>query len=509
MHRREVITLAVQTALAALLQPVAGAAAGTGVDPWASAFAQALAVKPWLLGWRTPPQERYDTAQALIEGRLPPELTGALYRNGPAGHEVGGRRYHHWFDGDGMVQRFAIADGRVSHRGRFVETRKQQREQAAGQPLVPGFGTSVANARLGGGADDMNPANIAMLHHAGNLYALWEAGSPHRIDPDSLATLGRHAWAPELAGLPFTAHPKVDGNGELWAFGYALTRSALLLYRIGADGRLRQLELVPLDWLPPVHDFVLTRRHLVIPLPPLRFDAAAFPQAGNVLDALDWQPGRGMPVLVVDRDDFSRRRWFQLPAAWIFHYGNGWEEANGTIRFDGMAYAEPRLLFGLARQVMRGEAGETGSPQPLTATLRPDGSSEIERLGDGSACEFPRVDQRRVGARHRQLYAALRLDGADVTHPMFNAVGRLDLTHGSWDRYRFPAHELAEEHVFVPRPGGSGETDGWLVGTSLDTAAGITRLNLFDAARISAGPLAVASLPYALPLGLHGTFVAG
>ena len=47
-----------------------------------------------------------------------------------------------------------------------------------------------------------------------------------------------------------------------------------------------------------------------------------------------------------------------------------------------------------------------------------------------------------------------------------------------------------------------------MLGTVLDYKAGVTRLNVFDAAGLSDGPLAVASLPYALPLGLHGTFVA-
>ena len=38
--------------------------------------------------------------------------------------DEGGERYHHWFDGDGMVQQFSITDGaagtRIAHRGRLV-----------------------------------------------------------------------------------------------------------------------------------------------------------------------------------------------------------------------------------------------------------------------------------------------------------------------------------------------------------------------------------------------------
>ncbi|MBM3482274.1 MAG: hypothetical protein FJX66_03120 [Alphaproteobacteria bacterium] len=46
-----------------------------------------------------------------------------------------------------------------------------------------------------------------------------------------------------------------------------------------------------------------------------------------------------------------------------------------------------------------------------------------------------------------------------------------------------------------------------MVGTSLDFRAGITRLSVFEAARLSDGPIAQAALPYALPMGFHGKFV--
>ncbi len=63
-------------------------------------------------------------AVATLRGRWPAELRGRFYRNGPALFERGGQRYHHWFDGDGMVQQFSIGDGAVRHRGRLVRTRR-------------------------------------------------------------------------------------------------------------------------------------------------------------------------------------------------------------------------------------------------------------------------------------------------------------------------------------------------------------------------------------------------
>jgi all-trans-8'-apo-beta-carotenal 15,15'-oxygenase len=58
----------------------------------------------------------------------------------------------------------------------------------------------------------------------------------------------------------------------------------------------------------------------------------------------------------------------------------------------------------------------------------------------------------------------------------------------------------------VRRPGTTAEAEGWLVGTTLDTNTKRTQLHLFDARNLADGPVAVATLPYALPLGLHGSF---
>ena len=38
-----------------------------------------------------------------VEGRLPDELHGSLYRCGPARFSIGGEPYLHWFDADGAV----------------------------------------------------------------------------------------------------------------------------------------------------------------------------------------------------------------------------------------------------------------------------------------------------------------------------------------------------------------------------------------------------------------------
>ena len=242
----------------------AGAVAGTRED-----FASALARNPRLIGFETARAEEFAAPLTTLSGRLPPELAGILWRNGPAEHERYGHRYGHWFDGDGMVQAFTFTETGVAHRARILNTPKRRRETQAGRRILPTFATLPPDPAPVLGPDDMNAANTAMLAHAGRLMALWEGGSALAVNPETLAAGRFVEWSPDLAALPFSAHPKVEPDGTLWNIGCVLApRPALLFYRIERTGRLVKANIIPLAPLGMVHDFVVTARHLVVLLTP-------------------------------------------------------------------------------------------------------------------------------------------------------------------------------------------------------------------------------------------------
>ena len=482
-------------------------ATGAQGDPWKQDFDAARTTHPALLGWQGVAPERLASDDLAVEGRWPEGLAGTFYRNGPAGHEVGERRYHHWFDGDGMVQAFPMSDGRVRHLGRFVATAKRRAEQDAGRMLWPAFGTSLDNGLPVARPDTVNTANISLLHHAGELLALWEAGSPHRLDPQSLETLGPKTWREDLRGAPFTAHPRIEPDGTLWAFGYALPQGLLVLYRFDAAGRLAAVGTVAAAPLGMVHDFVVTTEHLVFVLPPLVVEPERLAPGASFLDAHAWRPELGTRVLAVRKDDFEQRRWWQLPPGFTFHFGNGWEDGE-TLRFDYCVAPDASEVTETFREVMRGVWRPPTGPTRLAQVTLGKGDAVEQRAFDRSS-EFPMVAPSVVGSRHRHVYS---LTGAPAHRSQaapigFDRVTRWDMETGEAEDYVYGEGFIPEEHIFVPRPGGKGEADGWVIGTALDLERKITQLAAFDAARISQGPLALARLPYPLPLGLHGIFV--
>ncbi len=502
MDRREFLTAASMAALASLLPASAHANA---MLARAEEFRAALQAQPWLLGWQSAPDSQVsaDAGDIHLEGRIPEGLNGNLYRNGVGAHDVAGHRYRHWFDGDGMVQRYHIANGSISHRASMIATPKRLAEQAAGRPLFDTFGTHVPQGARVRSADQMNTANISVLQHGGRLMALWEGGSPSEIDPETLDFRGFVRFSPETTGLPFSAHTRTDPDGTLWSIGYAGYAGTVFLWQIGADGRLKKITTIAARPTPMLHDFLLTERHVVLIMTPWRYHQNA---GETFLDRHVWEPEKGGQALIIDKNDHSIRHRIDLPPFWVFHFANAWEESNGRIHLDFPIYADPSNTIDGFVRVMHGEAPRGRDAHYVSAVIDPKrGTWNVDKLIGDAFAEFPSVPRDQTGKRHRHSLISLIDPNSDAPHPGFTNLARIDHQKERIDGFAHAATEMAEEALFVPSD--QAGHSGWVLQTVLDFAAEATRLKIFEADDLSSGPVALATLPYALPLGLHGLFV--
>jgi|GEM_PF-3995054 len=132
------------------------------------------------LGVSEPQHAEHNYRVEQVDGVIPDQLRGTLYRNGPGRWEDHtGRPLRHLFDGDGMLSAFRIDDDGVHFRNRYVHTRHF---------LGKGGTRHLGTAAAGGVSRNIarpppNLANTNVVAHAGHLYALWEGGPPHEIDP--------------------------------------------------------------------------------------------------------------------------------------------------------------------------------------------------------------------------------------------------------------------------------------------------------------------------------------
>jgi all-trans-8'-apo-beta-carotenal 15,15'-oxygenase len=481
MNRRDILRGAALLGGASVLTPEA---------VWAAA------ANDWTLGLADVESDLAPTAMIRLHGRAPADLAGTLFRNGPAKFRRPGGSVGHWFDGDGLVRKFQIADGQARISARFVDTVKRRQETAANAVVMPGYGTAPARHAAITGPNDANAANTSVLMAGGELWALWENGSPTVLDPISLETRGFKTFRPDLKGMPFLAHPRVQPDGTIWNLG--LNGQQAVVWQLAPDGALQKAEVLTLPRASYMHDFTATARHLVIVLQPWVQTRAGVP----VIAGLDWKPELGTQVLVLDKDDLSKSRVFELPPFFFFHLGDAWEETDGTIRFDACVDNDPFGTAANAGALLQGRAVRAAPPRRAMVTLRADGRADLAK--EPVSAEFPRGDARFAGQPRRY---SVHVTNERPDRPLFQGVAVRDWKADRDQVFDFGPRHLVEEVVFVPRPGSSAELDGWLVGTTVNLDAKATELHVFDARQVQQGPVAAWRAPVALPVTFHGVFV--
>ncbi len=465
--------------------------------------------EPFLNGNFGPWRMEGDVADCEIAGELPSELHGTLYRNGP-NPQFPPRGSYHWFDGDGMIHAFHFEGRRVRYRNRWVRTERFELEREAGEALFGGMREMGRNDERAAGRSS-NAANTNIVWHGGKLLALWEAGLPHELDPDTLETVGPYDFGGRLRrpvaeevvdalGIDspdgtidgiVTAHPKLDPEtGEMLFFGYSPFPPYLVYYAADAAGRLVRTVPVDAPFASMAHDFVTTDRHVIFPVFPAVFDMS---RAERGEPALTWEPDRGTHVGVMPRDgDGDDVVWIETDPCFVFHPMNAHSDGNRVISEVARYPVVP--LFG----------ADQGAPATLhrwTIDLA-GGTLKSEPL-DEDGIEFPRLDERRAGLSYRHGYAAGTLGEGQFG---WNAIFHYDLQSGSRKEHRLDPNCVAGEPIFVPRGPQSPEGEGFLLATVFRGDENRSDLLVLDAENVDGAPLATVELPHRVPFGFHGNW---
>lgn len=456
---------------------------------------QTIANHPYLQGNYAPVPETGEIA-LKVTGDLPRDLAGSLYRNGPNPQFPPHDPNHHWFLGDGMLHAFHIADGRVRYLNRWVRTPRWRLEHAAGRPLYGAWGNPATTDPSALGTDS-GVANTAVVWHAGRLLALEEGHRPFAVDPATLDPVGYQDYAPR-----FTAHPKIDPEtGEMVFFAYSNggPLSAQMAYGVvDAAGRVTRYDRFETPYCSMVHDFMVTRDHVLFPVLPL---TGSMQRAMSGKPAFAWDPAQGARVGLMRRDaPVSAIRWFTVAPCYVFHVMNAWDEGD-TVVADVMRY-DAAPLFPLPD----GRRGEASAARLVrwTFDLADGGDIVTETPLDDMAGEFPRIDERFAGLGYRHGFFACESRGRADT--AFDGLSHIDHVTGRVVRHVLPPGDAISEPVFVPRSAGAAEGDGWLLAVTWRAAENRSDLLIYDTGDIAKGPVATAHLPVRVPFGFHGAW---
>ncbi len=398
-----------------------------------------------------PVREELTVTDLEVTGQLPKHLDGRYLRIGPNPVEEPPEG-HHWFLGDGMVHGVRIADGQAKwYRNRYV--RSDRVAEALGeQSRAPGW-------------DNVDfAANTHVIQHAGSTLALVEAGSSPYELTEELDTVGPTDFDGTLRTgvLPagYSAHPHEDPDtGELHTVSYNWIRGNRVDYTVrGTDGRIRKTVPIEVGGSPMMHDFALTENYVVVydlpvvfnkamatrdmpramrlpvrlmmsaiigrnPLPdPVIARIARGSRASNSMETLPYSWDQDYPArlgLMPREGGSGDVRWFDIDPCFVFHTLNAYEDGD-TVVVDVVRHDR------MFATVLNGPDEGPATLARFTIDLVADKVRE-DRFDDHSQ-EFPRIDERHTGKRHRFGYSV----GFEDSLPG-DAVLRHDLAAGSTD----------------------------------------------------------------------------
>jgi carotenoid cleavage dioxygenase len=425
----------------------------------------------WLDGNFAPTYDEVTETNLKVTGSIPPELNGRYLRNGsnPQTGETA-----HWFLGNGMIHGVELKNGKATwYKNRYVRT-----------PLMEDKGADPMAA-----ANDLSRslANTHIVGHAGKILALEEGHWPFELSPD-LDTVGAFNYGGKLK-TGMTAHPKIcPETGELLFFFYGMNPPYMTYHRASADGELVQSEPIEVKGATMVHDFNITRNHVIFMDLPLVWNfenmAAGLP--------IQWDDEYGARLGVMPRDGSNKDVvWYDIDPCYVYHPMNAYEQGD-------------EIIIDVCRLAHSMKEGAPDVP-PLLHQWRINlktGKVSESQLDDRSV-EFPRVPDAKVGLPYRYGYTAEFVGGK----PAAGAFRKYDLTNGS-----STAHDLkgrmGGEPVFVPAAGASAEDDGYVMSFAYDPAEDKSELVIADASNMEGDAVARVHLPTRVPFGFHGSWVA-
>jgi carotenoid cleavage dioxygenase len=319
-----------------------------------------------------------------------------------------------------------------------------------------------------------------------------------------LEDLGKTAWDGFFPREGVSAHPKVDEHtGELLFFSY-FTEAPYLRYGVvNRAGQLTDHVDVPLPGPRLPHDMAFTENWSILNDLPLFWSPEGLADGyySNVFD-------RDLPsrfALIPRHGTTEDILWFESDPTFVLHWTNAFEDGDWVV-LDGFFQHNPTAR-GVERQTGPLKGFETLDMNVLEArahrwkfNIR---TGECREEATSETCaEFPMINARHAGRRHRYSYNARCSPGLFA----FDGLIKHDLDTGTEELFEFEPGVFISETAMAPRDGSSAEDDGYLVTFASDINNDFSEALVFDASAMMEGPVCKIRLPERISSGTHSTW---
>ncbi len=463
-------------------------------------------------------------SELRVEGEIPRELNGALYRN------TTNQRFRplnpdqtHWFEGDAMAHAFHLQDGKATYCNRWVIDDGLKVELEVGKALYNGLlsASGIAQGSLPKGAPLIKaPTNVNIIALGGKVLALSEASPCYwELSAGELATVGAFNFDDEFADIgdrgALTAHPHFDGaTGEMLFTIINAEANYMECFTANRAGKVTSRHRVELDAPSWIHDFAITANYMVFFLSPLNArprDAELVP-FGKGMTFCD--PKLGSRVLLVNRKTGQPIRITEQDLYMVTHFLNAYEE-DGKIVVDACLSTMKQSPASLVVSDFFPFPLPNKGPSPFSAprlhrwTIDPlAGTSSHSRRGEFDG-EFVRTSDLVYGRKHRYGYMA-GMYNKKTERSGFNCLVKIDYQEDRFE-YQYLGSDTdyaPGEPVFVPRTGAASEDDGWIMVLWGDDRRNTSELVILNAKDFSGEPAARIKLDHRVTNGFHGNWIS-
>lgn len=472
---------------------------------------------PSFSGFNSPSRIEADIADLAVVGEIPPELNGAFYRVQPD-HQFPPRLGNDiTFNGDGMISRFHIHDGKCDFRQRWAKTDKWKLERAAGKAMFGSYRNPLTDDEAVKG-ELRSTANTNAFIFGGKLWAMKEDSPALVMDPATMETFGFEKFGGKMTGETFTAHPKIDpATGNMVAIGYAasgLCTDDVTYMEISPEGELVREVWFKVPYYCMMHDFGITQDYLLVHVVPI---IGSWERLEKGLPHFGFDTTLPVYLGVIPRRDDVKAddiRWFKRDNCFASHVFNSYQEGT-KIHFD-VPEAENNMFpfFPDVHGAPFDPASAISRPTRWTVDLasNDDAFDSVTRLSD-SIGEFPRIDDRFVGLPYRYGWMPevdpskpVDTDVRSISGMMLNSLCLLDFQTGAEQHWWCGTDSTLQEPCFIPRDKNAPEGDGWIIQVCNRVKLQRSEVLIFRALAIEDGPVARIDVPIRLRSGLHGNW---
>ena len=463
-------------------------------------------------GYNAPSRVECDIYDlVLASGKVPEEIDGSWYRSIPDPQYSPMLGDDTMLSGDGMVSRLSFENGHADFRMRYVQTERWKNERKARRslhglyrnpytddPSVRGKGRGVANT--------------TPIYHGGRLLALKEDSRGWELDPLTLETRGEWDYQGKLKSQTMTAHTRLDPEtGELFFFGYeagGLATRDVAFCVADKNGNLIREEWFEVPYVSMMHDFAVTKEHVIFPVFPTTADLDRIKAGGA---HWIWEPTKDTYVGIMPRAGSVKDiRWFRGPPTSAYHFMNAYTEGSKVHLDFGAGEGNPFPFIQKASNIDVHPSEAAGDYVRWTFDLaRPSERWEEYKIGPGG--EMPRIAEKDFMVDYDiGYYQTYNPENGPplIAGPVgagFNTVLRLEVKSGRLKGLAMPPGTTVQEEVHIPskQPG----HEGYLAFVVDLHEKNLSEVWLVEAQHLEKGAIARLEIPLRLRVAVHGNWV--